>query len=233
MAVAGEYCNYCEQAICRDIEHIYPKSLYPSRAFSWENYLYACKGCNMALKNANFAIFQPQGSATVVDITGLKTKPVNSDAVFINPRVEDPMQYFSLNLMVADGKFRLFPPNNNKRAKIKFEYTRDLLGLNENEGLVTERKNAIKYYIGALRKYVETKKAKSFEELEALIKDELKPYQPQSKDLEKEKARLCLNYQKEISTKTHQTVWEEIKRQRFFIPKIKGYFKAAPEALNW
>lgn len=41
-----EKCAYCENIIARDVEHFYPKSLYPKRMFKWANLLWACKNCN-------------------------------------------------------------------------------------------------------------------------------------------------------------------------------------------
>lgn len=41
-----EKCAYCENIIARDVEHFYPKSLYPKRMFKWVNLLWACKNCN-------------------------------------------------------------------------------------------------------------------------------------------------------------------------------------------
>jgi uncharacterized protein (TIGR02646 family) len=39
-------CAYCEQIVARDVEHFYPKVLYPKRMFQWSNLLRACKNCN-------------------------------------------------------------------------------------------------------------------------------------------------------------------------------------------
>lgn len=42
-------CVYCEKFVEDkegDIEHYYPKSLYPSRTFRWENMFWACQNCN-------------------------------------------------------------------------------------------------------------------------------------------------------------------------------------------
>ena len=75
MCVGIKTCNYCENDRAFDIEHIYPKSLYPSLAFVWKNYLLACKGCNSEYKSDKFAIFKPTGSATkhiLVEIESLQ-----------------------------------------------------------------------------------------------------------------------------------------------------------------
>ncbi len=42
MAPGHECCMYCESNEGSDIEHFWPKMSYPSRAFEWENYLWAC-----------------------------------------------------------------------------------------------------------------------------------------------------------------------------------------------
>lgn len=57
MCVGTEICNYCENNEATDIEHIYPKSFFPERAFHWDNYLLACKTCNSTYKQDRFAIF--------------------------------------------------------------------------------------------------------------------------------------------------------------------------------
>ncbi len=49
-------CGYCEDSMADEVEHIWPKSLYPERVFSWQNYLYACGPCN-GPKNNDFKVF--------------------------------------------------------------------------------------------------------------------------------------------------------------------------------
>ena len=88
MCVGQRTCNYCEHDRAFDIEHIYPKSLYPSLAFVWDNYLLACKGCNSEFKLDKFAIFKPKGSITK-HILVRNTEPENNDALLINPRKEE------------------------------------------------------------------------------------------------------------------------------------------------
>lgn len=39
-------CAYCENVAAQDIEHFYPKSLYPRRMFRWDNLLRGCNNCN-------------------------------------------------------------------------------------------------------------------------------------------------------------------------------------------
>lgn len=43
----GEWCSYCERAVSPlSLEHIQPKSLYPEKTLSWDNFLLACHHCN-------------------------------------------------------------------------------------------------------------------------------------------------------------------------------------------
>lgn len=50
----GSYCSFCEMRInyrSLDIEHRLPKSVYPQKYVSWENFLLACKDCNTIKSN--------------------------------------------------------------------------------------------------------------------------------------------------------------------------------------
>ena len=98
MCVGVEICVYCEQNEATDIEHIYPKKLYPGKAFLWDNYVLVCGKCNTHHKSDKFRIFNPANSVTDFDITparGTYRQPENDDALFINQRVEDPMDSLS------------------------------------------------------------------------------------------------------------------------------------------
>src|SRR5262245_8650268 len=39
-------CAYCEDSAADEIEHIWPKSLFPQLTFQWSNYAFACGPCN-------------------------------------------------------------------------------------------------------------------------------------------------------------------------------------------
>ena len=53
-------CCYCEDSYADEVEHVWPKSLYPERAFQWENYLYVCGACNVPKSN-RFALYCRKG----------------------------------------------------------------------------------------------------------------------------------------------------------------------------
>ncbi|MCP4217026.1 MAG: hypothetical protein GY765_20430 [bacterium] len=71
-------CMYCEVNEGTDIEHFYPKSAFPLKAFLWENYLYACGNCNSNYKRTRFPL----------DAEGLP--------LLIDPTAEDPHEHIRL-----------------------------------------------------------------------------------------------------------------------------------------
>jgi len=46
LAGSGECCMYCSRNESSQVEHFYPKGIYPERAMTWENFLWACGICN-------------------------------------------------------------------------------------------------------------------------------------------------------------------------------------------
>ena len=162
-AIGNDYCNYCEHGEISDIEYIYPRSLYPNKTFVPENYLYACKKCNSGHKLAKFAILNPNGSTTIEDITPQYTGhprrrvyniPANEDALLINPRSEDPMEFLFLDL--SEGMFIATPLTSplSPRAKERIKYTLTLLELNSREGLTKERLNKFRDFYAHIEDYI-------------------------------------------------------------------------------
>ena len=39
-------CGYCEREAKGEVDHFRPKSIYPERVYSWENWVFACHTCN-------------------------------------------------------------------------------------------------------------------------------------------------------------------------------------------
>jgi uncharacterized protein (TIGR02646 family) len=82
-------CMYCEDSAAQPIEHFWPKSEYPERAFCWENLLVVCDVCNR-YKARTFPL----------DEWGLP--------LLIDPTAEDPALHLILNaprgeLVATDG----------------------------------------------------------------------------------------------------------------------------------
>jgi uncharacterized protein (TIGR02646 family) len=46
----GDYCCYCDRrldVIALEVEHLKPKKKFPAQEFKWDNFLLACKSCNI------------------------------------------------------------------------------------------------------------------------------------------------------------------------------------------
>jgi uncharacterized protein (TIGR02646 family) len=106
MASGLERCMYCEDSAGTDIEHFWPKSLYPERAFSWENHLLACSGCNSNYKRDQFPL----------DEAG---RPL-----LIEPTTEDPREH--LDLSSKTGRFEARTIKGQKSIEV-FGLSRDAL----------------------------------------------------------------------------------------------------------
>jgi len=85
MASGRQRCMYCEDSLGTDIEHFWPKSEFPARAFTWANYLWACSHCNSNEKRTSF----PRDS---------RGRPL-----LIDPTAEEPLDH--LLLSPTTGKF--------------------------------------------------------------------------------------------------------------------------------
>jgi uncharacterized protein (TIGR02646 family) len=201
-------CMYCEDSCADEVEHFKPKDLYPEYVFVWENYLYSCGRCNVP-KNNKFAIYSKR-TGSFLDITRHKNAtvipPEKGDAVLIDPRREDPLDFLELDL---SGTF-FFLPRGRKRSRIyeRAEYTIDILALNRRPELSKARHHAYRGYHAILEQYVNRKQANV------------------------QKVKLAL-YCKTIQEMHHPSVWKEMQRQAALLLELKPLFQAAPEALLW
>lgn len=230
MCVGVEICNYCENNEATDIEHIYPKSHFPERAFDWENYLLACKICNTTYKLDKFRIFNPANSPRFEEVVRGGGKPATNDSVLLNPRVEDPMDYLFLDIQGKTFRFVTIPTLDERNTN-KAKYTIHLLGLNDRDALVEGRRAAGKYYISRLEKYVAIKHARNFPDLQAIVTD--LDFLDMGAAFAEEQSRLMESVKNEILHYAHPTIWKELIRQRAHLPKTNNLFNSAPEALQW
>ncbi|WP_187484929.1 HNH endonuclease family protein [Pantoea agglomerans] len=204
MCVGSRRCNYCEDSVADEVEHIKPKSIYPSDCFKSENYLYSCGPCN-GPKNNKYAIFDQHNN--VIDVSrkkgGAVIPPQNGHGVFINPRIENPLDFIILEL----NTFFFVPyPGKSPLETARATYTIETLELNTRDYLVNAREHAFHSYKDSLENYVNKK-------LIGLKND------------------LLLIRKNEINGRHHPTVWSEMKRQRDFHSDLKQLFDAAPELL--
>jgi uncharacterized protein (TIGR02646 family) len=225
------YCNYCEANIGSNIEHIYPRGLYPCKTFDWENFLWACNQCNGRHKVAQFQIFESPQSSQIINL--IKdysfTPPLNDDAVFINPRADNPMDYLRLNLDTA--VFEIISEDVHSRQFKRSDYTLKVLKLNLRTGLLNDRIKAIGKYKSLFNRFLNAKKSISLTELNTCIADV--DFKIGNHSFDEEKNRLCLFLKDEILSKNHQTVWKEMQKQYFGNSILKDMFSQYPQALNW
>lgn len=157
-------CFYCERDRHSDIEHVQPKRHYPTEAFKWSNYVFACTFCNQKLKSDKFAVIDMAGTLIEFDRNWDITIPLPIGTLaFINPRNEDPFSMMMLDL--ATGRF---VPTGTSLQKQRTRYTIKLLQLN-NESLNTIRKThyrAYKTYLEDLNNAVVAKDTKAAEKLQ-------------------------------------------------------------------
>lgn len=198
-------CNYCEDSNANQVEHIYPKKHYPEKCFIWINYCYACGPCNQP-KSDHFAVFESE-TGMERDLKDLKKgeQPPLGMALLIDPRIEDPMDFLFLD---TKNTFKFVPFSDNGSEKRRAEYTIKILGLNSRNNLVRARKIAFNNYKSRLFEYVIKKEAGSSVAILAPLIDSLK-------------------------SEHHQTVWNEMIRQRVSHPEINDLLNRATEALFW
>lgn len=208
MCSGARRCGYCEDSTADEVEHIKPKSIYPEATFVWLNYLYACGRCNTCKSN-KFAIFDQQ-TGKLVNVQRTPKAPIvppmPGRPVLIDPRTEDPCDFFWLDLQ---NTFSFSPrfgidPVAYQRAK----YTIAVLQLNDHEYLLEARAEAFRDYLAQLKDYrAQRDEGASQIDLRAI--------------------------EKHIRGRQHPTVWSEMKRQRDLIPALKKLFRDVPEALAW
>lgn len=92
---------YCEDSAGTDIEHFYPKSRYPTRAFHWPNYLWACSHCNSNLKRTQFPLHGKRPAlidpCAVDPMKHLQFLPSTGEYAAIGPRGAASINVFGLN----------------------------------------------------------------------------------------------------------------------------------------
>ena len=142
-------CHYCETSVPDEIEHIFPKTLFPDKCFDWDNYLYVCGNCN-GPKNNKFAVIDAQGQ--LVHVTAGPV-PDGRPAV-INPRTEDPAQWIKLELL--SGRFvPVSADTQSEEYRIADYVINTLINLNR-EPLPAARKTAFLNLFSAVISYSTT-----------------------------------------------------------------------------
>lgn len=204
MCSGAQRCVYCEDSVGDEVEHIQPKDLYPCLVFVWTNYVYACGRCNGGKSN-KFAVIS---GTHLVDVTRPRGGPVVPPApgapAFLNPRVEDPLDFLDMDL---EGTFWMLarddvPDIDRERA----EFTIETLKLNRDV-LLQARATAFGSYRARLHEYVNKRDAATADDLGRLVDS--------------------------FKAMPHVTVWAEMKRQHSSLQDLDELFAMAPEALYW
>jgi 5-methylcytosine-specific restriction endonuclease McrA len=215
MCIGPIRCAYCEDSMADEIEHIYPKTLFPEKTFLWSNYLFACGPCN-GPKRAKYGYLNgDQLEEFVRRRKGPILPPPPGQAALIDPRSEDPTSFLDLDLggvtqdgMSLDPTFEFVPSwGLNRIDASRAEFTIRTLGLNR-EVLRAARKNAFGGFRARLKEFVSEKKKN---ERQARL-DELRD---------------------DILHSPHLSVFFEMRRQRRFLPEVDALFVDAPEILCW
>lgn len=207
-------CNYCEDSVADEIEHFRPKDLYPELCFSWANYLYACGPCN-APKGAKFAVFV--GASDVpIEVSRKDGEPVVAPAIgsaaLLDPRVDDPLDFFFLDLASAPPTFVMVPlPSLGPRDAARARYTEKILHLNDRAHLIAARGTSYEALVSALVRVGAARAGLSVE--------------PDTEALK--------GAREVVANTPHRFVWEVMKRHRPKLPKIDKLFGLVPEALGW
>ncbi len=217
------HCCYCGFSAADAIDHFRPHSLYPELTFVWENYVHTCSRCNN-VKGAQFAVFSLSAPNEITEVTrkaGMPiVPPIAGEPVLIDPRRENPMDFLFMDFFSQPGsaehsRYRPLPALDN-HARIRAEYTIQLLELNKRNDLAQGRQSAYGSYRDKLAEYVRLKQAgHTLSQLEHRVTA--------------------------IKLERHRAVWEEMKRwhrnewrsRDDDLRIVFENFEAAPEALTW
>lgn len=215
MCVGPVRCAYCEDSLADEIEHIRPKAFFPDLTFRWANYLFACGPCN-GPKRSRYGVINGDVVDEFIRKRGDDVSPPQAGpSALIDPRMEDPLDFFELDLggEAPDGSdvpaTFMFLSNEltslGNQARATFSI--DVLGLNR-EVMRVARQNAFTGFRARLREYAEEKEQGAAPERLIYLRDN-------------------------ILATPHLTVFAEMRRQQNFLPSIRALFERAPEATLW
>lgn len=197
-------CMYCEDSRGVDVEHYKPKARYPELVFDWANFLLVCARCNRR-KSSRFPLLDKRGTSlrasTPADAT---RRPPQASPVLLNPRVEDPAQFLSLDLV---STFYLVERSvTDDAARLRAKHTVEALELNDDD-LWRSRRNAYDGFLSHLRCAIAARGARDVAEVRRV--------------------------RAAIADMPCSFVWCEMQRQHAALPSLRDAFAALPDALRW
>jgi uncharacterized protein (TIGR02646 family) len=228
LCVFIDTCNYCEHNEATDIEHVYPKSFFPNLAFSWENYILACKNCNSGYKLDKCYTVDNLGNTYKIN---RGTEPQHKHAAILNPRLSTDNPNSCMILNTKSFRFDILE-DLAPIVKSKTEKTLEILALNERHTLIEMRKQQAKAHYDRLERLSRILNCVSINELRVMVN----PYDDfdDNADLQEEKDRIKTLCRSEIERCSHPSVWHAIKTIESQVsPQWQKLFAAIPEALNW
>lgn len=213
MCGGSQTCVYCEDSRAHQIDHVRPRSLYPEHVFAWSNMLWVCGDCNNR-KLARHAVIM---GGELVPFSRKRGEPITpppaGPMALLDPRVEDPMAFMSLDL--ADSFHFVALPELDTVDFARVEFTvNEVLGLNDDP-FPEQRLGAYQDMRAGLTEYLTWRtRGETEQRLDGL------------------RAR--------FTRRRHQTVWREIQRQMRAAARpaaldrdFAELFEALPEALTW
>lgn len=126
MSGPRERCMFCQDSRGTDIEHFWPKAVYPDRTFHWPNLLLACTGCNRA-KSDRF----PRGE--------------HGEPLLIDPTAEDPWDHLVFDRRTSSITARWFATGEESPRGVA---TLETLGPLRNEAVERGRRKAVRQLEG-------------------------------------------------------------------------------------
>lgn len=191
-------CMYCEDNEVQHIEHFWPRAKYPELTFEWLNYLYACGLCN-GPKHDRFATIS--NTDDLVRIVDSSSPERWGRPAFINPRFEDPMRYFKLD--IAGDTFLLQPMPDLIDPELKrADWTKTHIPINR-DGLPEQRRLEYGTYLSDIKNYLGRRRNGDFDN--------------------------ATYYRRRILAHRHITVFREMQRQWQDIKELRPLFEEAQE----
>lgn len=196
-------CVYCEDSEGREIEHVHPKDWCPERVFRFDNYVFACGGCNGPKGNRYGVVHglqveeQHRGDQVV--------PPRDGPPALLDPRVDDPLAFLELDL----STFRFLVRDDigaGDAARARF--TLEVLHLNDRDHLIDARRSFYRAYVAGLRALADDHEART----------------PQAAWIADRDALVVL---------PHLTVLVEMWRQRRFYADLEALFARVPDVDRW
>ena len=215
MCIGPVRCAYCEDSLADEIEHIYPKSLFPDRAFRW-----------LTTHSSVGRAMGPKVIGTVSYRTGMLLNLSAGRAIPLYHRLPATQVCW-----IPDQKTPLFFWNSTSGG-----VTPDGLGLDPtydflpSDSLTLRELSRAIYTIRVLdlnREVLRVARANAFGGFRARL------HEYADKRDEDASVTILEGLKNDLLRTPHLTVFAEMRRQRSSLPEIDALFSRAPESVQW